>query len=258
MAAIYADHPYPLIPTPTSLKLGKGEKTDIFDDVASTMALVHNMMIRGLNAIYLQAPHILPSDAKPFCQFAIRWHTLIHIHHAGEEEDLFRNIEEMAGEKGIMDSNVEQHHAFHEGLAEFRAYVTACAVGKETYDGGKLVRIIDGFGPTLVEHLGDEIPSLENLRKYGVEKMKDLPRKFDEEGKKSMQALGLMGLVTILAEIDIHYEGGLWRAFPPAPGVLIFLLRNVFWWFAVGTVKFAPCDRHGRMKPLYAVPAQTG
>jgi hypothetical protein len=181
MAPIYADHPFPLIPTPTSLKLAKGEKTDIFDDLASEMALVHNIMIRGLNAIYLQAPHMRPSNAKPFCRFAVRWNTVLNLHHAGEEEDLFPDIEEMAGEKGIMDTNVEQHHAFHEGLAEFHAYVTACAVGKETYNGAKLVRLIDGFGPTLVEHLGDEIPSIENLRKYGVEKMKDLTGKFEEE-----------------------------------------------------------------------------
>jgi hemerythrin-like domain-containing protein len=220
------------------------------------MALVHNVMIRGLNAIYLQAPHIPPSDTKAFCQFMLHWHSFLSIHHSGEEAEFFPDLEEMAGDKGIMSVNVDQHHAFHEALEAFRTYIAACAGGKDVYDGAKVVRLIDGFGATLVEHLADEIPSIEGLRKYGEERMRHLPARFGEEGKKNMQALGLRGLSAILTMIDIHFEGDLWVGFPPAPGLLIWALRNVVYWFDAKTLKFAPCDRHGKLKGLYAVPKE--
>jgi hypothetical protein len=54
--------------------------------------------------------------------------------------------------------------------------------------------------------------------------------------------------------LDIHYEGDLWKAFPPAPAVIKFIVLNIVWFFGSSTYKFGACDRHGNMKPLYAVP----
>ncbi|KAF6807284.1 hypothetical protein CMUS01_14155, partial [Colletotrichum musicola] len=54
MAPVYADHPYALIPSP-AFQDSKDEKgpvePDMFCRVASEMAMVHNMAIRGLNSI---------------------------------------------------------------------------------------------------------------------------------------------------------------------------------------------------------------
>jgi hypothetical protein len=55
--------------------------------------------------------------------------------------------------------------------------------------------------------------------------------------------------------LDLKYEDGIWADWPPAPAVIKFLTRNVIWFFVRDTTKFGPCDRHGNMKPLYAVPA---
>lgn len=186
MAPVYADHPFTPIPTPVFANKQNGITSDMFDQLASEMALVHNMLVLGLNAIYLQAPHVKPADKKGFLNFIDIWYKLLHHHHTDEEQSFFPIVENMVGEKGIMDANVEQHHVFLEPLEAFHACYEAFVSGKEKYDGGKLVRLIDAFGPTLVQHLGDEIPTLQGLKKYGAEKMADLPKKFEEQGEKTM------------------------------------------------------------------------
>ena len=37
------------------------------------MALAHNGIIRGLNSIYLQAPHVKPEDKPDFVGYALTW-----------------------------------------------------------------------------------------------------------------------------------------------------------------------------------------
>lgn len=149
------------------------------------MACVHNMVARGLNAIYLQAPHIQAKDAKAFCTFITHWYNLLHLHHAGEEEDFFPTIEKMAGEKGIMEHNVDQHHAFLGGFEALGSYAKACAAGDQKYDGRKVVEMIDGFGSELSQHLADEIPTIEGLRRFGEEKMAGLTAVLDREGERN-------------------------------------------------------------------------
>lgn len=166
----------------------------MFDHCASEMLIVHRMMVLALNSIYLQAPHIQPADAKAFCRYIIYWHDLLSAHHEGEEAEFFPDVEQMSGEKGIMEANVKQHHAFHDGLHAFRAYIDACYAGTEKYDGAKTVGLIDAFATTLVNHLADEIPTIQGLRKFGTEKMADLQKKFDEEGEKNMVCLGNVSL----------------------------------------------------------------
>lgn len=158
----------------------------MFLECASEMALVHNMAIRGLNSIYLQAPHIQAADFKPFAHYIVGWYNLLHVHHSEEEAEFFPDVEKMTGEKGIMDANVEQHHAFHDGMEALNAYALAVISGTKQYDGVKVVSLIDAFGPTLVEHLSDEIPTLVGLRRFGTEKMKELPKLFEHEAQKNM------------------------------------------------------------------------
>ena len=57
------------------------------------MALAHNMLLRGLNAIYKQAPWVQPQDIPSFVVYCRHWVTAITIHHAGEEKNLFPWIE---------------------------------------------------------------------------------------------------------------------------------------------------------------------
>jgi hemerythrin-like domain-containing protein len=76
------------------------------------MALAHNVLIRGLNSIYLQAPNIKPEDHSDFINYCKSWCQVLENHHTGEETTLFPQIEKITGEAGIMDVNVEQHRMY--------------------------------------------------------------------------------------------------------------------------------------------------
>ena len=148
------------------------------------MCLAHNLLTRWLNSIYLQAPHVqTPTDKSDFIIYAQVWHESIHHHHSMEEAYFFPWIETYSGEKGIMDKNVEQHEAFHAGLAEFGEYVNKVTV--EEFDGMKLRGIVDRFGEKLVLHLREEIVTLMGLERFGGEKLRkswaDLEVKVQEE-----------------------------------------------------------------------------
>jgi hemerythrin-like domain-containing protein len=223
----------------------------MFDAAATEMACVHNMLIRGLNAIYLQAPFISPRDEKSFLHFVNVWVLFLDSHHTREEQVYFPLVEELAGKKGIIDINAEQHHAFETGAEKFITYIQACTEGKEPYIGNKIVQLIDGFGPILVEHLEDEIPTLLSLRRFG-DRMMGLHERLAREGEKHLRETGLFrAAVWCLATHDLNYEAGIHRHLPLEPSFLLWVPRNVAWWLNGDWWKFAPCDRQGNMQPLY-------
>lgn len=78
-------------------------------ETASEMCVVHNALLRGLNSIYIQGPNIKPADFKDFIGYSLCWFYVVHEHHTSEEEQFFPEIEEAVGEKGIMESNVQEH-----------------------------------------------------------------------------------------------------------------------------------------------------
>ena len=94
-----------------------------------------------------------------------------------EEEYFFPLIEEYTGEKGIMETNVNQHAAFQAGVERFRSYVFETT--PEVYDGGTLKEIVDSFGPVLTTHLTEEISSLLALDKFGGEALEKAYRELD-------------------------------------------------------------------------------
>ena len=155
------------------------------------MALVHNLLTRYLNSIYLQAPHIIPDDVPNFCRYVLCWHTIITIHHDGEEAVLFPWVDEVVGVKGIMEGNLEQHRAFHAGVENLRDYVQDVLDGKKRYDGGRVMALIDAFSEPLGVHLREEIPSLLGLRELGgLEKFGGLGEVLDKMAKHGVVSLG--------------------------------------------------------------------
>lgn len=148
------------------------------------MVIVHNIIIRGLNSVYLQAPHVEPKDYGDFIGYALCWHELVQSHHSGEEAILFPGIEQGAGERGIMDRNVHQHgkhdcvcvvsfiyfslaEEFHPGLNAYTSYLLEAKANPPIFSGTRLVQIIDSFASVLTSHLTDEIPTLVSLSRFG-------------------------------------------------------------------------------------------
>jgi hypothetical protein len=140
------------------------------------MAVSHNIYIRGLNAIYNQAPQVTsPAEIKDFLTFCQIWLEVIHHHHSLEEEIMFLGIERDLDKEGIMQGNLEQHRAFEGAMEEFKRYVEKISTNQgkgeecERYDGVVLRGLIDKFGAVLVEHLHEEIRNLLQVaREYDV------------------------------------------------------------------------------------------
>ncbi|KAI0476618.1 hemerythrin HHE cation binding domain-containing protein [Xylariaceae sp. FL0804] len=249
MAPTYADHPFKLVRTPHST-LSAGEEPDEYVESATHMACAHNLFIRALNAIYLQAPHVPPAQLRGFLGFAEMFYTSVEHHHRTEEDYFFPLLVKMSGDKDIMRENHEQHEAFQAGLAEYVAYVRRCQADHAAYDAAELVRLIDGFGPVLQKHLEDEIPSFVALRKHD-DKLKGFFKQLQALADKTAMEVGLFaGGVFVMANHDVEYEGGLHASFPPIPGAVAWGMRNMAWWVHSDWWAFAPCDGSGKMRPL--------
>jgi hemerythrin-like domain-containing protein len=79
---------------------------------------------------------------------------MLHHHHHIEETLLFPFFETKLGEHS-MDHNVEQHHAFMDGLTDLETYLKQVQDGSATYSGKTVVAKLDSFADTLIEHLRD-------------------------------------------------------------------------------------------------------
>jgi hypothetical protein len=149
------------------------------------------MFLRTFNALHVQAPYVKPADHFAFMSLAACLLKAIHHHHEGEEQHIFPGIERLSGQTGIMEANVAQHRAFDKTFEALQVYVDDFLAKKQEYDGAKLRKLLDEFGPVFREHLADEIETLEALREYGVETMKPLPKIFEDSVKDSMPKTGV-------------------------------------------------------------------
>lgn len=143
------------------------------------MILAHNLTIRHLNAIYLQATGVHNSkDIQDFLFFCKTWVDELNAHHEGEEELLFPMLDAFTNIKGIMSQSEKQHSAFSIGVDEFARYVRGVTVSE--YDGTELRRLIQGFADQLLLHLQDEpIQLLEIGRRFGGAQLKSVWDKFE-------------------------------------------------------------------------------
>lgn len=66
----------------------------------------------------------------------------------------------------------------------------------------------------------------------------------------------MVGLCVLFSMHDVNYEGGLWADWPPMPGPVRFMCKNVLMPWYGDVVKFGPVDNSGALRPLYAVPQQ--
>lgn len=157
--------------------------------MAADMTNVHNALIRGLNAIYLQCEHIRkPKDILDFAAYIKAWSDTIHHHHHIEETVVFPGLEEIAQEAGgtaNLDGNVEQHHAFTPGLERLSELGKDVLEGKKKYDAREVKTLIDEFASILVEHLHDGIKTLLALEKFDGPTLKKAFDKMVEKASKS-------------------------------------------------------------------------
>ncbi|KAL7933071.1 hypothetical protein V8C35DRAFT_304853 [Trichoderma chlorosporum] len=248
----WADEPFQLISIAT-LGYEPGENIKPYHSLAAEMIIVHNCLIRGINSVYLQCINVerSPASVPAFIKYASVWGDNLHEHHMTEEKWIFPEIEAIIGEKGVMDVNVQQHHAFEEGLNEYITYLKNAEIDQERYDGETLKNIIDSFMPTLRQHLQDEILTLKAFDKY--KDKTDWAKWTKDTAAKVVKATQTAdGMVVTLPFMvynhEVAYEQvGSW---PSIPALVFFILKIVYfgknsdWW------QFASCDKSGKARDL--------
>lgn len=145
------------------------------------MALAHNGILRGLNSIYLQAPHIPREDVgaiRDFLTYCQCWCESMHHHHDAEEQVFFPSIELISDVPGIMERNIDQHRAFTPGFDQFQEYARTCI--PQDYEGQKIRSLIEDFADPLTTHLHDEIDTLRALDIYDSGRLRQAYRRFEK------------------------------------------------------------------------------
>lgn len=151
------------------------------------MTHAHNVIIRGLNAIIQQAPHVKDSrdlnynlkDVKDLLFYVQSWSKMVNHHHWVEESFMFPELNKFSGNPSFMDDASHQHELFHGGMEKLLTYSSTTKPGEYRWEGG-MKEIIDSFSKPLTDHLYAEIDQflrMGNLDSAGLRKTWDLAEK---------------------------------------------------------------------------------
>lgn len=190
------------------------------------------------------APYVSePQDVRDFLRFCEAFVSEIDLHHNSEETIIFPMWIEATNTPEIMDSNVDEHKAFHDGLLRLKEYSTTTDAA--AYKSDDLVAIMDSFVPALMHHLTAEIDSILGMQKYDSDKI--LKTFHDGVKAASAEATKDEQFPFIFSCNDVTFEGGK-HDFPPVPWIVNFVVK---WWFGrkhQGAWRFSPSDMYGRPK----------
>jgi hypothetical protein len=126
--------------------------------------------------------HLNPSSPTPYLLLLI---IRPSDHHEGEESVFFPEVEKVTGQRGIMDQNISQHHAFEAGIEAWSQYTTECLnIDQSKFEVAHFTKLIDDFAPILVDHLGEEIKTLLALDKYDSVGVREAWGIFDKAMRK--------------------------------------------------------------------------
>ncbi|TVY45316.1 hypothetical protein LSUB1_G000957, partial [Lachnellula subtilissima] len=242
------DGPFKLLSTPRAALKGAPESKASKN--ASEMALVHNVLLRGLNSIYLQAPNVKdPMDIMDFMVFSDCWSRVLHAHHLTEETVYFPLLEQQSSQKGVMETNHNEHEAFLPALVAFDNFVSAAADDFVLYDPAQFTKLIDDMGAPLEKHLRHEVKVLVDLEKDEAIDWDLMGKTMAAESKKTADRIREVPFM--ITNSDVTYEGGIHgERFPPFP----WFVGQIFRWIYVPRLcaawKFSCCDDYGLPKDL--------
>jgi hemerythrin-like domain-containing protein len=125
--------------------------------MSEEMAIIHNALIRSLNAIWHNSSVVSQKDTPAFVNYSLVVLAAIHAHHDTEEEIMFPAFS-AAGLN--MEGNKEQHQAFHDGMELFEKYLEQVKRNEVPYDAAKTRELLKDFASPLVHHLHEEVGSI--------------------------------------------------------------------------------------------------
>jgi hemerythrin-like domain-containing protein len=218
--------------------------------IANEMACAHNAMLRGLNAIYLQAPHIPKSEIPDFLLFVASYTAWVMHHHKLEEEKMFPCFQSVPEVKpGSLEVNIDQHHTFSERLASLNSYATTVNVAD--YSGAHVREIVEAFAKPFREHLADEIQTLWDMDSVEANSpasgyLLHIYALCEVEASKlAKRVVPPM----VLGLCDRTFQGG--KEWPRMPAVSVYVVHYLFGWRHRRAWKFLPCDTFRNPRPLY-------
>ncbi|KAF8647338.1 hypothetical protein AX16_006800 [Volvariella volvacea WC 439] len=201
------------------------------------MSQIHNTFIRGVNSIWEKAPLVLPKDEVAFAGYCLAMTLTIHDHHRGEEEIIFPFLSKYLS----MEHNVEQHEAFQGFLDAFEGYMKGVQSKKEKYNAERVRELLVALADPLVQHLHDEIPTItpESLKKFEKVDVDAMIARHEEHIKA-------MSLPKAFCWVFSHTDQANYPNWPPIPGFLRWVVRNVASRRHSSYWKFSPIDFAGK------------
>lgn len=232
------------------------------------MVKAHNLFLRGLNSIYLQAPYVsIPTDIKDFFIFCRAWIHTVNVHHSQEDSILFPGIIELTGREDIVSPEQESHRVLHEGLERFGDWIGHVEADRQKWSWhgeSGLKAVLDSFVNAFVKHLREEIDMLCSLKDYDSQQLVELWDRAEDAVLKTVNK------DTLVRPSFLDY---LWRMLtrsygqydsipadlgcvdnrewvPPLPWFVPYLVK---WWYSRrhrGAWRFCPSDFWGNPRRL--------
>ncbi|KAI0441350.1 hypothetical protein F4803DRAFT_428227 [Xylaria telfairii] len=182
----WADQPWPLIETPSRSQ----PITHPALHIANEIAHIHNAMLRGLNAIYLQAPYVQQAQDIADLSFLTQsWSTWLLDHHSLKESTMLSGFEAVLGvpagtltlpcnrspsaasfrsDRDMTAMEVRNGEGDEELISFLlhRVYACASTTHKDpaAYDATTLRNLLVTLANTLVPHLTDQVGLLVSMR----------------------------------------------------------------------------------------------
>ncbi|KAG8969880.1 hypothetical protein FRC03_000126 [Tulasnella sp. 419] len=233
---------YQCVPIPS------GDRSDLAALQSIRMAVLHNIIIRGINSMISYAPEIQTSELPAFLKYCEQFDYFLHHHHALEEEVYFDMIEKKLGQ-GSMKDNVDGHQTFKAPYEAWNKSRESLAKGEAKWNPSDFIAEIRAFTEPLLEHLKEEIDTL----KVDVIREKFTPAEL-QHIEKTMEAASKKGLNPVWHPpfLFINGDGVNGKWFPPAPAPVIFLCRDVLFRLHTDVWKYGCADKNMKVKERFA------
>lgn len=235
-----------------------GQKGHMAILVATEMAHQHNAALRGLNAMYLQAPHVhAPQDIADFFFLMQCWGLWVQHYDDLRRKRMFPTFEEILHKPGCILSRLRGDLEFKPSLNRLLDYVKETHPRVETYDPRIYQELIMKFGLIYQAHLANTICILCALPQIcgppgssGTDaragRLYQAYRSLDREASEVMDPNIVPPMLVRMR--DTTYEGG--NDWPGLPLVAVHVIAEKLSKLHAGAWRFLPCDVWGKPKEL--------
>ncbi|KAF5391102.1 hypothetical protein D9757_003175 [Collybiopsis confluens] len=126
------------------------------------MAWLHLVVWNSWKSAYFYADKFPEGDFQHYSEYALLTATFLVDHHEAEEAALFPVLEKKIA--GSMQQNEAQHQAFLKPLEELIEYLRSAQISAVKFDAATYRSKVDAILENLMEHLSDELDSLEGSK----------------------------------------------------------------------------------------------